>query len=725
MHLRTRSLKISLPLLVAALAACAGPAERALVRFTELEAEVAPGEPVVLAQDVTVGTEPLDLPLDLAAVHTGKLSLAGQGDAPLLTVAWKLASERRFSRFRALTVPLAADGEPHRYEVDLSNEPYWTGTLDTLRLSVPEGRAELTELTAQPQGAARRTFALGGLSLSALPGLRRLELRLPEDAPRRAVFEVRLGLAPQFDRPGVTARFRVWSGEGESREIWLEEEVAGGGEPRWRPVRRQVRVAPGGRVVLEVEARRGGAELPEGAAVWGAPMLVARGRAARGPHLLVVLVDTLRADVVGAYGDTDGLTPHLDRLAAGSVRLDELLAPSSWTLPSVASLVTGLPPQIHDTGRPLGEGFAPTALGPAPLTLAGVLAARGFYTAAVYNNIFLGPSFGVDRGFDEYAWIEQEDDVLVDRAVELLGRLPADRRLFLLLHLFGPHNPYAPPGDGCAVAERLAPADPGGVGCAADRRPGTPVPPEESWPRIEALYRAEVAYTDRQLGRLFAALDDTGLADETVVLVVSDHGEDFWGRLPQMRRRGYEDADHGHALYQELVRVVGMVRAPGLAPGVVKEPVEMADLFPTLLGLLGVAPPPGAEPGAPESLLPGLDLGPGLRGEASPPRRTLISDFLLYGEPRWSVRRGPWKLVVPRAPELAPELYNLEDDPGELHDLAAERPDRVAAMREGGEAELARREELRRRLGGGRDALHPAYLQWNHITKLRALGYLK
>jgi arylsulfatase A-like enzyme len=180
---------------------------------------------------------------------------------------------------------------------------------------------------------------------------------------------------------------------------------------------------------------------------------------------------------------------------------------------------------------------------------------------------------------------------------------------------------------------------------------------------------------------------------------------------------------------QELVRVPGLLRAPGLEPGVVEHPVETVDLFPTLLALAGVEPPVNQ----------GRDLAPLLAGEP-PARRTLISDFLLYGRGRWSVRRGPWKLVVrevagdetgaepgaPAAREPSVELYDLAADPGETRDLAAERPEVVAALLAYGERERAARQDLRRRLlSGGDDVLEASYLEWNHITKLRALGYLK
>jgi arylsulfatase A-like enzyme len=443
-----------------------------------------------------------------------------------------------------------------------------------------------------------------------------------------------------------------------------------------------------------------------------------------GPNLLLVVVDTLRADVVGAWGDDGGLTPNLDELARRSVRFADLTAPSSWTLPSVATLLTGQPPQVHGAGRRVGD-FAPTALGDEPPTLAETLAGNGFYTAGVYNNIYMNPSFGLEQGFDEYAWVEAEDAAVVDRALERLEEL-ADRRHFLLVHLFGPHHPYEPPRDVCwQVAPRFAPGYEGDLGCSYERRDVPTldgvVPPRRDRRWIEALYRAEVAETDRQLGRLLAGVRELGLADDTVVAVVSDHGEAFFDRLDQLSANGYVPSDHGNTLFRELLHVPALVHAPGLEPAVSPHPAELADLYPTLLRLLGFEPPPVTG----RDLLAELTAGP--EG-----RRTRLAGFLLYGPDRWSARRGPWKLVAPAADGAAGEataaaqLYDLDADPGELRDVAALHPDVAARLAALAETELARRAELRRRfLAGEEDVLNAAYLEWVHVTKLRALGYLK
>jgi len=773
-----RLVRLTLPALVAPAAlvaiACGGPAEApGPIRIAELvaaerrepipivgasatgEAPAAgegspdarartPSEPAsdAGAGPFVVGATPVVQAVDLAAEAVGRLGIratSAEDGAPLVQLAWRLVGEDRFAPHRALTFPVERDGEEHVYHVDLRREPYWTGRIDALRWQAgtggpgdavgtggserglePAGEVAIAEVTGLPPGDATRVTSLKGVTLPTLPGRQRIEVALPEELPRRAALEARLGLLPRFERPGVAAHFRAWVEDGRGGRVdWLDEEIRGGEGEGWRPVRREVEVPRGGTLVLEVEARRAGRRLSDGSAVWGAPVLVpAAGKGPDGtPELvLLVVVDTLRADVLGSYGGAGGLTPRLDELAARSVRFDDALAPSPWTLPSIATLLTGQPPQVHGAGRRVGD-FAPTALGPGLPTLAEAFARRGWYTAAVYNNIYLNPSFGMERGFDEYAWVEDRDDVVVDRALERLAAL-AGRRTFFLLHLFGPHHPYEPPEAECGrVARAFDPGYAGPLGCSVERTDvptlSGELPPERDRRWIEGLYRAEVAFADAQLGRLLDGLAELGLAEDTVVLVVSDHGEAFWDRLDQERAYGYEHADHGHAHYRELVQVPAILHRPGLEPRVVEEPVEMVDWMPTLLGLAGIAPPPTA----------GFDVGPLLAGGPAA-RRTLLFDALLYGPSRWAARRGPWKLVAPREDGVPDELYDLTADPDERRDLAADRPDVAAALRAYGDRELAERERLRRRLGAG-DALESAYLEWNHITKLRSLGYLK
>jgi arylsulfatase A-like enzyme len=736
---------------------------------------------------------PYEVTAPLSAAGVGRLRLEAQGTARLATLSWRLPQDGGFSRFRALSFPVAGDGALHVYEVDLEREAHWHGRVEGLRLAVEGGRLRLASLIAEPPDEPYRSMSLGGETMPALAGGGRIEIPLPDDLPAGTRFEAYAGLLPEYDRPGVTAVFNATlldaaaepggasgeaGGKGQrakgtgagdpGRRAWLRETVAGGsaGGPAWRPVRRELPAAgaagrggafrwsghsgaphPQRKLLLEATATRGGQLLPEGAVVWGNPVLVRPGRPA-GSNLVVILIDTLRADVLGSYGDRLGLTPRLDAFAREGVRFADMQAPSPWTLPSVCSLLTGLQPQTHGAGQRFGDldpasprqnDFAPTGLPGGLRTMAGVLRRQGFYTMGVYENFYILPGFGVHQGFDDYASYEERAGALVDQALERLRRTAGDRRVFMYLHLFDMHSPYNPPEPECTqVARRLAPGYHGRLGCEGDRNPErTTIPPPADRPWFAALYRAELAYTDHQVGRFLGGLHGLGLADRTVVAVVSDHGEEFWDRLDQESRLGYEtNSDHGHTLYQELVQVPVLLRIPGRGPAVVREPAQLADLFPTLLRAVGVEPPAsqgrdltalldGRPPGTAPP--PARSVPPAPPGSPAPPadRPTLMADVILHGRPRWSVRRGPWKLVVARDSALPVELYDLRQDPEERANLAAREPRLVAAMRSWGERELAARLKARRQFLARADTLGATYLEWRYITKLRALGYLK
>lgn len=671
------------------------------------------GQAVVLpGGNVTPGA-PYDAAVSFAAAEVTRLHFKAKGTAPLVKLRWRVEGDPNLPRFREINFPLEADGREQTYEVNLGSEPYWTGQIRFLRLSVAEGALEISELRGEAPTNPYRTMSLNGETRPSLPALPRLAFDLPRDLPRGTVFETEVGLIPELHRPGTTVRLAVTCDAGATKRTLLTQTLDGQDEAvaHWIPLRAPL---PAGarHVWLSMEGTREGEPLPEGAVMWGDPVLVSPGRAA-GKNLVVILIDTLRTDRVGAYGSRKGLTPSLDAFAAQSVRFAELHSPASWTLPSVAALATGLQPQTHGAGQRFGE-FAPTGLPQGARTLAEVLREHGFYTLGVYHNIYVNPAFGLHQGFDEYASLEERADPLVDRALARLEQIRADRQFFLYLHLFDPHNPYEPPPAECrSVAIRLAPSF-AGRPCVLDRRPEDPLPPRSTWPWAEALYDAEVAHTDREVGRFLRRLDELGLADDTVVAIVSDHGEEFWGRYDEELRRGYDaNSDHGHALYEELVHVPAMIRDPGRKPAVVSGLAAMVDLFPTLLTWVGVAPPANQ----------GHDLT-SLLAEPRTERPTLIADVLLHGPSRWSVRRGPWKLIVPREAGPAVELYNLDRDPGEMRDLAPGEAELVRQLRALGEKEIAARQVAHHQFFGA-GGTSTTYLQWNYITKLRSLGYLR
>jgi choline-sulfatase len=420
--------------------------------------------------------------------------------------------------------------------------------------------------------------------------------------------------------------------------------------------------------------RRCPAFLAAGAAVALAWVGGARGQpGAPRPNLLLVTIDTLRADRIGAYGYAPATTPVLDRLAAEGVRFTDATAHSPLTLPAHAALLTGRYPARY--GLRL-NGLA--ALPESAVTVAERLRAAGYRTHAVVASAILDAAYGLAQGFDAY---DSELVAGTDRFValsELQRRGSEVARLaiawldtrprspwFLWVHLFDPHLPYDAPD------------------VFARRHPGRP-------------YDAEVAAADEALGRLIARVD----RGSTVVVVTADHGE----ALGEHR-----EADHGYFVYDATLRVPLIVAGPGIRPGVVREQVRSVDVAPTLEALAGL--PPRAD-------LDGVSLVPLLQGG----RRAAVP--VSYAEswyPRlhfgWSelraIRVGEWKYIA--APK--PELYDLRTDRAELSNLVTERPAVASRL----QTELA---ALVRDVEGTAPAPPAAQPDPETVERLRALGYI-
>jgi len=386
--------------------------------------------------------------------------------------------------------------------------------------------------------------------------------------------------------------------------------------------------------------------------------------------LLLVVVDTLRADHTSAYGYARDTTPQLARLAAEGARVVAVYAPSATTGPTHAALFTGRHPRsvgVRRNAVPLPEDVA---------TLAERLADAGLETAGIVSSFVLNRRFGFDRGFgtwddrfdreratvghrkfEGHALEEGFDRRASDTTDRALRWLAGARGapFFLFVHYFDPHEPYVAP---LPYARRFASAADASLRAQA-----------------AALYDAEVAYTDAEIGRLVAGLDALGLAGETLVVVTADHGEGLF--------------DHGHlfhdvSLYEEAVRVPLVLRGPGVAAGqVLAGPVTLVDLAPTLLELMDLPALSG---------IAGRSFAKALAG-GSPPeadrpivleRRVFTSDRVgtipVRGE-KLAVLEGRWKYI--EAPEEERrELYDLERDPHERVNVVEREPARAAALAE-------------------------------------------
>ncbi len=313
------------------------------------------------------------------------------------------------------------------------------------------------------------------------------------------------------------------------------------------------------------------------------------------PNVVVYLVDTLRADHLGVYGYERPTSPELDRFARDAVTFENAAAPSSWTRPSVVSLLTGLRPWVHGVNR------REDALSQDVETLAEILAAAGYETAAFITNGNVGPDFAVDQGFGRFRYLRESPNrpavhQLSDRVNQAVFRWlanrdpaadgPAARKpFFLYVHTTDPHAPYFPPR---AYRERFAPEVDPELGLLPSihdlvrvRRGDAPPGVREA---LLDLYDGEIAFNDHHFGRLVAHLKELGLYEDALVVFVSDHGEAF---------RDHGVWGHGRTLYDEELRVPFLVKLPGgeHAGRRFADPVELIDVAPTILDLAGLVPP--------------------------------------------------------------------------------------------------------------------------------------
>ncbi len=428
----------------------------------------------------------------------------------------------------------------------------------------------------------------------------------------------------------------------------------------------------------------------------------------RPPNVVLVLLDTFRADRVGRIHLGTSMTPRLDALAAESVVFERAFSHAPWTLPSVASIFTSRAPGDHGAGGRLGSF---TMLGPEAVTLAETLAAAGIRTHAITNVLFMGPRFGTMQGFESVDFVAPKDnrlqriaEVTTASAIDWIDRhsmspSTADRPFFLVVHYFDAHLTYDPPAPWRARFAAPEDAAPGAhvfgrVSEMVAFRRGERVLDDATIDRLAKLYDGEVAYLDEHVGALVDGLAERGRLDDTLLVVTSDHGEELGDH------GGFE---HGHTLYDELLHVPLMVRPPGGArpPHRVDGIVRLVDLAPTILDVSGVAVP---------TAFVGESLAPQLAGEAVPDR-PVVSTGNMWGEAGRALHWDGFKLIE-HPGGGAPQLFDLSADPGEQRDLGGAQPDRVASMR-------ARLSGLDGSAGG---AASPE-LSDAEREQLRALGY--
>jgi arylsulfatase A-like enzyme len=446
--------------------------------------------------------------------------------------------------------------------------------------------------------------------------------------------------------------------------------------------------------------------------------------------VVFISIDSLRADHLRSYGYGFETTPTLDRLASEGALFETVVAESTWTLPTHATMLTGLSSLVHGVDR-----FAGARLAEGLETLAERFQKAGYATRGIYSGPYLHPIFGFGRGFEEYEGVigetalDGEFDLtgpdagreimransrahrmvtspeISKRAVEFLEQ-PRDRPFFLFLHYFDVHYDYVPPED---FWRRFDPDYQGSLRAENYRRNDAihrDMDPRELR-HVLARYDGEILFTDSHIGQVIDALERKGLKDDTLVVVTSDHGEEFFE---------HGNKGHGQTLLDETLLVPLIVRLPGrIPPGLrIKQQVRHLDVAPTLLSLSGLA----AE-------LPGQDLEEALTRGGKVPPLGAVSVLRRSGD--WlSFRENGFKYLVHRTRSGESEiLYDLTRDPREREPRQADSSSGLSAetiqrLRK----ELDREERIAKALreemvapGAGVD------LPEDVLERLRALGY--
>jgi arylsulfatase A-like enzyme len=373
------------------------------------------------------------------------------------------------------------------------------------------------------------------------------------------------------------------------------------------------------------------------------------------PNIVLIVIDTLRADRLGCYGSPVATSPGIDRLAARSTRFENAYTTAPWTLPAFASLLTSTYPWEHGA---VNDYLAPRPELPA---IAEVLRGAGYETAGFVSHIYTSRTYGFDRGFDRFEDFgigegyvfdqgrEPRAERVVGEAIRWLGSREKSGPYFLLVHLFDPHWDYAAPEPFRArFDDAYGGSADGSYRTIARYLSPDSIPDPRDLAHIRALYDGEIAYTDAWVDTLLCALERERSGERTAIFLTADHGEEF---------RDHESMGHSFTFFDEVLRVPLLYRSPdGSGAGeAVTVPVSLLDLLPSIAKLAGLDPPAGAR---------GRPLGDALRAEP----RLLEAGTIREGRYGKAVLSGSRKLIWDRG---GFRLFDRSRDPEEKVDLFA------------------------------------------------------
>jgi len=403
-------------------------------------------------------------------------------------------------------------------------------------------------------------------------------------------------------------------------------------------------------------------------------VIALRARTSELRHVVLISIDTCRADYFSSYGYPRPTTPNIDVVGEQATRFETVVSPVPITLPAHSSILTGKVPPAHGVHHNFGYQLANSNR-----TLAEILSAEGFGTDAIISTFVLHSQFGISQGFDSYYdtfsaehqndhGLERKGGETTLRALDWINK-NKDKKSFLFLHYYDPHYDYAPPE-----------------------------PFASEW--ADDLYAGEIAFTDYCVGQVIDRLKELDMYDSTLLIVTGDHGE-------MLGEHG--ENTHTYFIYESAIKVPMIIKLPGQRTGItVSEPVGLVDIFPTVCSLLGIDAPSGTQ---------GVDLSAFLRGnipdnyerhlysESVAPTRFSASSLMAISDGRWKY------IQAPRA-----ELYDVIADPGEQTNLLEKEPHRVRIL------EDKLREILEQSVSKDPDSRME--LDRESIKRLESLGYV-
>ena len=591
----------------------------------------------------------------------------------------------------------------------------------------PQDLMDQTYLVFSPGGDEDLVspITLGGESRPALIARTPAEFRYRVHVPERATLTFALGIlqAPgttsesepsepsEEDEPlpGNRMRFEVRAGEDGADELFFEREIHVARRGQWIEQQVDLRRLSGREVWLVFKSSFPGAEDREEPlpliGVFGDPVLHDRARFREGRGVVLVSIDTLRRDHMSVYGYPRKTTPGLEAFATEAIVFDDAVSTSSWTLPAHASLLTSTYPSAH------GAVNLNVGLSRSWPNLATLFRKSGFTTQAMVTHVYLAPEYGFDEGFDRHQYLpETRAEELTDRAVRFLSAM-GDRDFFLFVHYYDPHWHYDPPPPYDTEFDPSYEGEVSGVWWDFKELAADEVDARDLH-HIKALYDGEILYTDRHVERLFREMKSLGIFDKSVIVVTSDHGEEF--------------LEHGHwehqkTLYEELLRIPLLVKLPnGKGSGRrISEQVSLVDVAPTILEALSVPRPPSFEGRSLFELL-GASPKSGRREAWSETEHTVDDSRKLSLRLGAEGRKAIFSL---RDGSVDIELFDLARDPGELQALGPTLiNDRARKAFE------KRLEEYLRDMAAAREGnqdIPAVELDPEERERLRSLGYIR